>query len=163
MTLPSPAGGPPRQLRPTDVKRLNRDWRRRTEGRLALLLDSVAQPFNVGSIVRTSAAFGATEVWLCGNTPPLDHPSVGKVALGTDRFLEVTREPGAALAAKAASAAGTAWSRWSSPRGRSRWRRRRWRATFALRSATRTMAAPRHCWPSSTRWPTSRSRAGWAR
>lgn len=114
MTPPSAAisrGGespypPRRQLRPTDVKRLNRDWRRRTEGRLALLLDSVAQPFNVGSIVRTSAAFGAAELWLCGNTPPLDHPSVGKVALGTDRFLEVTREPSAALAAKAASAAG---------------------------------------------------------
>ena len=62
-------GGPPRQLRPTDVKRLNREWRRRTEGRLALLLDSVGQPFNVGSIIRTAAAFGVESVWLCGNTP----------------------------------------------------------------------------------------------
>jgi tRNA (guanosine-2'-O-)-methyltransferase len=108
MTLPGPAAGgtAPRQLRSTDVKRLNRDWRRRTEGRLALLLDSVAQPFNVGSIVRTSAAFGAGDLWLCGNTPDLDHPSVGKVALGTDRFLEVTREPSAPLAVKAAQAAG---------------------------------------------------------
>lgn len=102
----TPGGGPPRQLRPTDVKRLNRDWRRRTERRLALLLDSVAQPFNVGSIIRTSAAFGAEAVWLCGNTPDLSHPSVGKVALGTDRFLEVTREPSAPLAVKAAVAAG---------------------------------------------------------
>lgn len=102
----APGGGPPRQLRPTDVKRLNRDWRRRTERRLALLLDSVAQPFNVGSIIRTSAAFGAEAVWLCGNTPDLNHPSVGKVALGTDRFLEVTREPSAPLAVKAAVAAG---------------------------------------------------------
>jgi len=106
MTTPTPAGGPPRQLRPTDVKRLNRDWRRRTEGRLALLLDSVGQPFNLGSIVRTAAAFGADSLWLCGNTPDVSHPSAGKVALGTERFLDVTREPSPALAAKAAAAAG---------------------------------------------------------
>ena len=102
----SSSDGPPRQLRPTDVKRLNREWRRRTEGRLALLLDSVSQPFNVGSIVRTAAAFGAECVWLCGNTPPLDLPAVGKTALGTDRFLESFREPAPAAAAKAAAEAG---------------------------------------------------------
>lgn len=106
MTTISPGGGPPRQLRPTDVKRLNREWRRRTEGRLALLLDSVSQPFNVGSIVRTAAAFGAECVWLCGNTPALDLPSVGKTALGTDRFLEAFREPSPAAAAKAAAEEG---------------------------------------------------------
>src|SRR5215471_10398552 len=100
------AGGPPRQLRPTDVKRLNREWRRRTEGRLALLLDSVSQPFNVGSIVRTAAAFGAECIWLCGNTPPLNLPSVGRTALGTDRFLQAFREPSPAAAAKAAAEAG---------------------------------------------------------
>lgn len=106
MTTSSPAGsssGPPRQLRPTDVKRLNRDWKRRTEGRLALVLDSVAQPFNVGSIVRTAAAFGTEKLWLCGNTPDLSLPAVGKTALGTDRFLEAIREPSAAAAAKAAA------------------------------------------------------------
>src|SRR5262252_6270357 len=96
-----PPSGAPRQLRATDVKRLNREWRRRTEGRLALLLDSVSQPFNVGSIVRTAAAFGAECVWLCGNTPPL-----GRTALGTDRFLQSFREPSPAAAAKAAAEAG---------------------------------------------------------
>jgi tRNA (guanosine-2'-O-)-methyltransferase len=113
-TSPGPAGGvagtvtggPPRQLRPTDVKRLNREWRRRTEGRLALLLDSVGQPFNVGSIVRTAAAFGVESVWLCGNTPDLTLPAVGKTALGTDRFLSAYRTPSPVDAVKEAAEDG---------------------------------------------------------
>ena len=110
MTTPAPSGpaasGSPKQLRPTDVKRLNREWKRRTEGRLALICDSVAQPFNLGSIVRTAAAFGAEKLWLCGNTPDLSLPAVGKTALGTDRFLEVVREPSPAAAAKSAADEG---------------------------------------------------------
>ncbi len=80
MTPLVPGGGAPaspRQLRPTEVKRLNREWRRASGTRLALLLDSVAQPFNVGSIVRSAAAFGAEQLWLCGNTVPLGHPGGG--------------------------------------------------------------------------------------
>jgi tRNA (guanosine-2'-O-)-methyltransferase len=95
-------GGVPRQLRPTDVKRLNRQWRRSTTARLALLLDSVGQPFNVGSIVRSAAAFGTERLWLCGSTAPLSHPSAARTALGTDRFLETEVEPDPVAAAKAA-------------------------------------------------------------
>ncbi len=102
--LGSPGG--PRQLRPTEVKRLNREWRRAGGARLALLLDSVSQPFNVGSIVRSAAAFGAEQLWLCGSTSPLSHPGVAKTALGTQRLVQATQEPHPVAAAKAASALG---------------------------------------------------------
>jgi tRNA (guanosine-2'-O-)-methyltransferase len=99
------AGGP-RQLRPTDIKRLNRSWRRLTQARLALLLDSVGQPFNVGSIIRTAAALGVERIWLCGNCAPPDHPSARKTALGTERLLSCDIEQSAAAAAAAAAADG---------------------------------------------------------
>lgn len=103
---PGQLAGPPRQLRPTDVKRLNRSWRRSTHARLALLLDSVTQPFNLGAMVRSAAAFGVEHLWLCGNSALPDHPSVGKTALGTERFLTWERERDPVAAARAASAAG---------------------------------------------------------
>ncbi|WP_055478387.1 TrmH family RNA methyltransferase [Sphaerimonospora mesophila] len=77
-----------RQLRPTDVKRLNRTWRRGTQGRLALILESVTGPFNIGSIFRTAAAFGVETIWLAGNATPPTNPKAQKTALGTDRLVE---------------------------------------------------------------------------
>jgi tRNA (guanosine-2'-O-)-methyltransferase len=106
MTSLEPGAGGPRQLRPTEVKRLNREWRRASGTRLALLLDSVSQPFNVGSVIRSAAAFGADQLWLCGNTAPLSHPGVGKTALGTQRLIQATQEPSPVAAAKAAAALG---------------------------------------------------------
>lgn len=94
------------QLRPVEVKRLNREWRRATGARLALLLDSVGQPFNVGSIVRSAAAFGAEHLWLCGSTAPLSHPGVARTALGTQRLVSSSSEANAVAAVKAAADAG---------------------------------------------------------
>jgi tRNA (guanosine-2'-O-)-methyltransferase len=97
-----------RQLGATDIKRLNRSWRRRTTGRVCLLLESVAQPFNVGSIIRTAAAFGADRLWLCGDGASPEHPSARKTALGTGRFLPFEQLPDAAAAVAAARANGLA-------------------------------------------------------
>jgi tRNA (guanosine-2'-O-)-methyltransferase len=95
---------PPRPLGQTDVKRLNRSWRQRTHSRVWLLLDSVGQPFNVGSMVRTAAVFGVERIWLCGDTAAPEHPAARKTALGTGRFIAFEREPVATAVAAAAGA-----------------------------------------------------------
>ncbi|SEG84833.1 tRNA (guanosine-2'-O-)-methyltransferase [Thermomonospora echinospora] len=95
-----------RQMRPTDVKRLNRDWRRRTEGRLALLVESVTQPFNTGSILRSAAAFGVEHLWLAGNATLPTHRNVGKTALGTERLVPWSQAGTPADAVAAAHAEG---------------------------------------------------------
>ncbi|GGV38994.1 hypothetical protein GCM10010182_74230 [Actinomadura cremea] len=95
-----------RQLRPTDVKRLNRDWRRRTQSRLDLLTESVTQPFNMGSIIRSAAAFGVERLWLAGNATPPTHRNVAKTALGTERLLDWEHAGTAAQAAAAVRAQG---------------------------------------------------------
>lgn len=78
-----------KQLDGTGLKRLHREWRRRTTARLALVLDSVHSPFNVGSIVRTAAAYRVEHIWSCGATAPLDASGVRKTAMGTERYLTI--------------------------------------------------------------------------
>lgn len=95
-----------KQLDGTGMKRLHREWRRRTEGRLALVLDDVEGPFNVGAIIRTAAALRADDVWLAGRTPDPGDTKVGKTALGTDRYLTFHRQPDGRTAAAAARDAG---------------------------------------------------------
>lgn len=77
-----------RTLSPTDLKRLHRQWRKRTELRLTVVLDGVQNPYNVGAIVRSAAAYRVERLWLAGPTIGLDHPKVAKTALGCERLVQ---------------------------------------------------------------------------
>ncbi|MBX3287029.1 MAG: TrmH family RNA methyltransferase, partial [Actinobacteria bacterium] len=95
-----------RSLGSTELKRLHREWRRRAPGRVALLLDSVATPFNVGSIIRTAAAMRVDDIWITGQTALETHASTQKTALGSQRFLTFHHEPDPATAVAAVRSAG---------------------------------------------------------
>ena len=75
-----------RNLGGTELKRLHREWRRATDQRVALMLDGVQNPFNIGSILRTAAAYSIDQLWLVGSPSPND-PKVQKTALGSQRFV----------------------------------------------------------------------------
>ncbi len=90
MTTPRATPSGPRNLGGTDLKRLHRDWRRRTSGRLALILDGVAGPFNVGAIIRTAAAERVDHLWFAGGATTDANTKVGRTALGTERYLTTT-------------------------------------------------------------------------
>lgn len=96
----------PRNLSGTEAKRLNRDWRRLTTSRLALLLDGVQTPYNVGAIIRTAAAERVDAVWAVDPTCPPDHTKVAKTALGTVRYLPWHQVASQAEAVEAVRAAG---------------------------------------------------------
>jgi tRNA (guanosine-2'-O-)-methyltransferase len=76
-----------KSLDSTGLKRLHREWRRRTTGRLALVLDSVQTPYNVGAILRTAAAYRVDHLWLAGSTESPTHAKTQKTALGADRYV----------------------------------------------------------------------------
>jgi tRNA (guanosine-2'-O-)-methyltransferase len=95
-----------RQLDGTGLKRLHRSWRERTTGRVALILDGLGTPANVGGIARSAAAYRVDHVWLAGPTPAFEEPGVGRTALGTDKYLESTRVATTLEAIAAARAEG---------------------------------------------------------
>lgn len=91
-----------KQLRPTDLKRLHREWNRRSSGRIALILDGVQSPYNVGAIVRSAAAYRVEHLYLAGTTTSPAAAKTAKVALGTERYLSWTAFERGADAADAA-------------------------------------------------------------
>jgi tRNA (guanosine-2'-O-)-methyltransferase len=95
-----------RPLSPTDLKRLHRQWRHRPSQRLALMLEDVQGPFNVGTMVRTAAAERLEAMWLVGATPPPSQTKVQRTAMGCDRFIDCHQVEQVAEAADAARSGG---------------------------------------------------------
>jgi len=79
-----------RHLSSTELKRLHREWRHRPTPRLALALDGVQTPYNVGSILRMAAAYRVDHLWMAAPTAPVRHAKTAKTALGSERFLTWT-------------------------------------------------------------------------
>jgi tRNA (guanosine-2'-O-)-methyltransferase len=52
-----------------------------------LLLDGVQSPYNVGAIVRTAAAYRVDHLYLGADTLSPTHAKVGKLSMGTERYL----------------------------------------------------------------------------
>lgn len=97
-----------RQLGATDLKRLHRNWAKRSPGRVALLLDGVSSPFNLGSIVRSAAAYKVEHLYLGAGSLSPTHPKAGRTAMGTERYLSWSSFERSADAADAAREDGFA-------------------------------------------------------
>lgn len=82
-----------RSLNDTELKRLHRSWRRATDARLALLLEHVKGPYNVGSIMRTAAAMHVDVCYVVGFDSSWTDAKVQKTAMGTHRFLDLRAIP----------------------------------------------------------------------
>ncbi len=93
-------------LNPTELKRLHREWRRRSDLEVALILDGVQNPFNVGSLFRSAAAYRAARMWLVPPTPDPSSSKVAKTALGCERLVPWSVEPDGLAALGAAREAG---------------------------------------------------------
>ena len=89
-----------KQLGSTDLKRLHREWRRRTPGRLGLRARRGAEPFNVGADpAHARRRCGSTTCGWSADTPGPEHAKVGKTALGAERYLTSTVVEGGGAAA----------------------------------------------------------------
>lgn len=78
------------QLHGTELKRFLRDWRRinRVTCEIALVLQSVTYPANVGSLFRIADAAGVSKMFLCSATPLPDSKSVIKTARDKQKTVE---------------------------------------------------------------------------
>ena len=68
---------------------------------VGVYLESIRSPFNMGSIIRTAAAFGVVRVGVSADCPPLDHRRVARSAMGATRYVRAERVELDAFAARA--------------------------------------------------------------
>ena len=97
-----------KQLTSTELKRLHRTWRKNDPPRLALMLEGLGGPFNLGAILRTAAAYRVEHLYLAAMQIDPTSTTVGKTALGSDRFVQWSAYEEFAGAAAAARSAGYA-------------------------------------------------------
>ncbi|MEM7092143.1 MAG: TrmH family RNA methyltransferase [Actinomycetota bacterium] len=95
-----------KQLTGTELKRLHRQWRKHEPPRLALMLEGLGGPFNLGSILRTAAAYRVEHLYLAGMQIDPTSTNVGKTALGADRYVPWTVHEDFAAAAGVVREAG---------------------------------------------------------
>ena len=95
-----------KQLTSTELKRLHRTWRKDEPPRLALMLEGLGGPFNLGAILRTAAAYRVEHLYLAAMQIDPTSTNVGKPALGADRFVPWTMHDDLASAIAAARLAG---------------------------------------------------------
>ncbi len=91
-----------RQLDATGMKRLHRSWRSQPIGPLRVIMEAISGPYNLGSVIRTAAAYRVDHLYLAASQLTPKNNKVQKTALGTDRYLpwtsSATIEESAALA-----------------------------------------------------------------
>jgi len=95
-----------KQLTSTELKRLHRSWRKQEPPRLALMLEGLGGPFNLGSILRTAAAYRVEHLYLAAMQIDPTSTNVGKTALGADRYVPWTVHEDLSTAFAAARTAG---------------------------------------------------------
>lgn len=95
-----------KQLTSTELKRLHRSWRKNEPPRLSLLLEGLGGPYNLGSILRTAAAYRVEHIYLAAMQIDPTSTNVGKTALGSDRFVTWTVHEDFAKTAEIARGAG---------------------------------------------------------
>jgi tRNA G18 (ribose-2'-O)-methylase SpoU len=78
-----------RKLKVTELNRVTlEEFKEKEKTPLVIVLDNVRSLNNIGSVFRTSDAFRAEAVYLCGITAVPPHPEIHKTALGAEYSVE---------------------------------------------------------------------------